>query len=62
MERKLAAILAAHRRRQRPSAGGLPPAAQRRPADGQTMGGVTFVNPFAPKNATLIDAALPPIP
>ena len=27
--------------------------------DGQTIGGVTFVNPFAAKNATLIEAALP---
>jgi predicted nucleic acid-binding protein len=27
--------------------------------DGQTLGGVTCVNPFVPKNATLIEAALP---
>jgi len=27
--------------------------------DGQTIDGVTFVNPFAPKNATLLEAALP---
>jgi predicted nucleic acid-binding protein len=29
--------------------------------DGQTMGGVRFVNPFEPKNAMLIDTALPPV-
>jgi len=27
--------------------------------DGQTLGSVTFVNPFAPKNSTLIEAILP---
>lgn len=27
--------------------------------DGQTLGGVTFVNPFAGKNSTLIEAVLP---
>lgn len=27
--------------------------------DGQTLGGVTLVNPFEPKNAVLIEAALP---
>lgn len=27
--------------------------------DGQTLGGVTFLNPFSPKNAVLIEAALP---
>lgn len=30
--------------------------------DGQTMGGMTFVNPFEPKNAMLIDAALSSAP
>jgi predicted nucleic acid-binding protein len=29
--------------------------------DGQTLGGVTCVNPFAARNRMLIDAALPPI-
>ena len=29
--------------------------------DGQTLGGVTCVNPFAPRNATLVAAALPPV-
>lgn len=29
--------------------------------DGQTLRGVTCVNPFAPHNATLLAAALPPI-
>ena len=29
--------------------------------DGQTMAGVTFVNPFEPKNAMPIDAALPSV-
>lgn len=30
--------------------------------DGQTLDGVTCVNPFEPKNATLIEAALPSVP
>jgi len=30
--------------------------------DGQTLDGVTCVNPFAAQNQTLVDAALPPIP
>lgn len=29
--------------------------------DGQTLGGVTCVNPFAPRNAILLTTALPPI-
>jgi len=28
--------------------------------DGRTLGGVTFVNPFAARNATLVEAILPP--
>jgi predicted nucleic acid-binding protein len=29
--------------------------------DGRTLGGVTFVNPFEPRNQALIDRELPPI-
>ena len=30
--------------------------------DGRTLEGVTFVNPFAPENAALVDSALTPLP
>ena len=29
--------------------------------DGRTLGGVTFVNPFAPANDALVDRILPPV-